>query len=463
MTFALATAVGAGVTYGRSNEEGQDGHSNSNVRTAVQTEQGSQESEKAPQASRLKVKVVRPRKGGLTRTTTQPGVLHAFEYADLHAKASGFLTSQIVDINDTVERGQVLVEIYDPERKGEVEYATAAVEQSKAQVQQAMARLLEAKSAVKAAKALVKQREAEVERCTAARKFHGKEYLRFIELTHEKAVDFRVSDERQNQYEAGLAAEKEALAAVATAKADLAVAEASVETADARVLVSNSNVRMLSARARQAEILAEYLKIISPYDGVVTNRNYHRGDFIRAADQSDRRPVLSVARTDRMRVVVRSPDRDIPYLDRGDEAVVHLDAFGQEEFRGKVSRFSEYEDSANRTMRVEVDLLNPTGRLREGMYGGVTILLTPPNDHLVIPLSALHESTAAGKAELFMVRGDRARRETVRIGADDGIRSEVIGGLREDDRMIVSYSRSLEDGERVIVKLAGGSRNGDTR
>lgn len=402
---------------------------------------------------------MQPRKGGLTRTTTQPGVLHAFEYAELYAKASGFLTAQIVDIGDTVERGQVLAEIYDPERKQEVEQAAAAVEQAKAQVKQADAQVVATEAAVTAAKALLKQREAEVERYVAEREYHQKEYLRYIELTHQKAVDQRVSDERQKQYEAGLAAERQALAAVNTAKADLAEAEALVQTAKANALAARANVRMLTARERKAEILAKYLEILSPYDGVVTNRNYHRGDFIRAADQGTQPPVLAVARTDRMRVVVHLPDRDVPYLDRGDEAVVRLDAFGQEEFRGKVARYSEYEDSANRTMRTEIDLPNPDGRLREGMYGGVTILLEPPNDKLVIPSSALHEHTAAGKAELFVIDGDAARRQTVRIGRDNGIRTEVTEGLSEHDQVVVSYSGSLEDGEPVIVEPAAGVQN----
>lgn len=64
----------------------------------------------------LRVKVIHPSKGGMTRTTTMPGTLHAVQHADLYAKASGFLRAEGVDIGDTVEKGQVLAEVYDPER-----------------------------------------------------------------------------------------------------------------------------------------------------------------------------------------------------------------------------------------------------------------------------------------------------------------------------------------------------------
>lgn len=92
-----------------------------------------------------------------------------------------------------------------------------------------------------------------------------------------------------------------------------------------------------------------------------------------------------------MRVIVYIPDRDTPLLDHGDPAVVRIDALGGEEFKGSVGRFSEFELPTNRTMRTEVDLPNPTGRLRMGMYGPVSILLEPPTDFLTIPSKALHE------------------------------------------------------------------------
>ena len=195
--------------------------------------------------------------------------------------------------------------------------------------------------------------------------------------------------------------------------------------------------------------MLEYLTITSPYNGVVTRRFYHRGAFVRAAGQTSDTPLLSVARTDRMRVVVYLRDRDVRYLDRGDEAVVRIDALDGEEFHGTIARYSEYLDPANRTMRAEIDLENPTGRLREGMYGAVTILLERPSDHLTIPSGALVERSAAGEGSVFVVHGRRADKTTVRVGRDNGLRAEILDGLSPDDAVVVSYSGSLEDGEPV--------------
>ncbi|MGH7194022.1 MAG: efflux RND transporter periplasmic adaptor subunit, partial [Candidatus Saccharimonadales bacterium] len=452
LTLALAVVVGAGGAYGWSSlgqgptraSAADSSHDNTTAHDGDSTD-----------ASRLNVKVVHPKRGGLSRTTTQPGVLHAFEYADLYAKASGYLTAQVVDIGDTVERGQVLAEIFDPERKQAAEEGAAAVEQAKAQVRQAEAKVTISEAAVASAKAVLHQKQAQVGKSTAATKFREKEYVRFIELTQQRAVDFRLSDEKQKEYESALAAEKEAQAAVEGAEAGLAEAVAEVVTAKANIAAARANVHLLKAREESANILVQYLQLVSPYDGVVTNRNYHRGAFVQSAEHGQSQPVLSVARTDRMRVVVYVPDRDVPLLDRGDEAVVRVDALDGEEFRGTVSRYSQYEDPANRTMRTEIDLENPTGRLRQGMYGGVTILLERPSEHLTVPSGALHERSAGGSGKLYVVHGHVARETDVRVGRDNGIRAEIIDGLSQDDLVVVSYSGSLEDGEPVEAETAG--------
>jgi HlyD family secretion protein len=460
---ALALAAGVGLAYAWNAYAAQGPNQPSSDDDSSQSEDAddSDGNDSSEEKARLKVKVVKPQKGGLVRTTTQPGVLHAFQYADLYAKQSGYLMSQAVDIGDTVTRGQTLVEIYDPEVEQRAEEAAAAVEQAKAEIELAAARVTAAQAAVTAAEAIVSQRKAQVGQYTAARKFREKEYVRYIELTQRRAVDYRVSDEKQAEYESMLSAETEAEAAVKTAEAELEKAMADVVHAKAALQAARALLRVREAAQKAAQIMTTYLKLVSPYDGVVTNRNYHRGAFIRAAMQGEQPPVLSVARTDVMRVVVYVRDIDVPYLDREDEAVIRIDSLRGEEFRGKVARFSEYEDPANRTMRAEIDLENPTGRLREGMYGAVTILLEPPTDHLTVPSGCLHECTEQGEGQVFVVHGHTANETSVRVGRDDGIRAEITGGLSEDDQVVASYSGSLEDGEPVEAESLDESPSGD--
>ena len=75
----------------------------------------------------VQVQVVKPTRGGLEQTVRQPGSVHAFEWAALFAKVSGYLKTQRVDIGDSVKRGEVLAEIDAPELESEVQEAAAAL------------------------------------------------------------------------------------------------------------------------------------------------------------------------------------------------------------------------------------------------------------------------------------------------------------------------------------------------
>ena len=401
------------------------------------------------------VKVVHAHHGGITRTTSQLAEIRFFAHVQLYAKASGFLRAQMVDIGDTVRTGQVLAEVYAPELEQQVQQAAAAVEQARAEVTQAESLVTVAQADVQAQTAVVKQREAQIAQYTATRKYREKEYLRYAEMAVSRAIDGRAADEKQQDFESAKAGEEVSVAAVESARGELARAVAQVEKARADVKAANSRVLVAEAREANAQIYQQYTRLTAPFSGVVTDRNYYDGDFIRDAAQGANSPsVLALARTDLMRVIVYIPDSQVPYLDRGDEAVVRVQALGGEEFRGKISRYSNMEMVSNRAMRAEIDLPNPSGRLRHGMYGDVTILLDQATNVLTIPSPGLIENDGHGAGSVLVVRDKKARKVSVRVGKDNGLITEILSGVGDQDEVIVDYSGSLEDGSEVAAQAA---------
>src|SRR5437870_5005544 len=57
-----------------------------------------QPAEQEPPVHATRVEVVKPKPGGMERTTTQQCTVHAFEYEEIKAKVSGYLKDQTVDI-----------------------------------------------------------------------------------------------------------------------------------------------------------------------------------------------------------------------------------------------------------------------------------------------------------------------------------------------------------------------------
>ena len=123
----------------------------------------------------------------------------------------------------------------------------------------------------------------------------------------------------------------------------------------------------------------------------MTHRTFHPGALVRSATEGGQASLLTVKRTDMMRVIVLVPDRDVVLTSVGDPAVVSVDALGGQIFTGTVARIAESEDPTTRTMRVEIDLPNPKGLLRDGMYGKATIALEPVSRNLTVPPACVVE------------------------------------------------------------------------
>lgn len=405
-----------------------------------------------------RVETLHPKAGGIARTTAQPGSAHSYESAELFAKVSGYLSVQNVDIGSVVKRGQLLAELDVPELNKELEFATAAVQQAEAEVKQTEARIESAAADQRASEAYVVQTEAEIARCDAERSFREKQYNRIRQLHELRSVEERLVDEKLDQLHAADAASRAAHSAVRTAQQQALAAAARVDQARADLLMAKAKVRVSQALLDKAKVMVGYTKITSPYDGVVTKRNFHRGAFIRAADQGGETPLLCVDRTDLMRVVVQIPDREVPYTQAGDQAKMRFDALPAHAFNGKIARIANSEDASTRTMRVEIDLPNPAGIVRDAMYGRVEFVLEPAAGGVTIPSSCLAGDASNGKAELFVYDDGHVQRRSIRIGKDTGVYVEVLGGLSTDDLVVMRPSGDLADGGKataVQVQHAG--------
>jgi RND family efflux transporter MFP subunit len=404
----------------------------------------------------LRVKVVKPKRGGMERTTNQPGTIRAFEFAPLYSKVSGFVQTLKVDRGSRVHVGDLLLEVYDPEKHVAVIQSEAAVDHARAEEAQAEAHVKVAQAAVLAAIAKQAEAKAKLDEMVAQRDYRKKQYERIYALAQRDAIEQRLVDEQLDQWHAAEASVHSAEAGIKTAAAEYAKTTADVEKAQADVKSAQAQIEVATANLKMAKVFVEYTKITSPYDGVVTYRgdSVHPGSFIRAASEGASDPLLTVAVTDKMRTIVLVPDRDVPYCKVGDPATVQVDALAGREFHGTVSRMAESEDLADRNMRVEIDLPNPDGALKDGLFGRAVILLEKMITNLTIPSQCLIERNGRGEGAVLVVRGDEVHRTKVQVGLDNGLLVEVVSGLSEDDQVILQPDASIADGTKVQAEAA---------
>jgi HlyD family secretion protein len=389
------------------------------------------------------VTVAKPERRTLRRTTVQPGHIQAFEEAPLFAKVSGYVEKVESDIGDRVKAGQLLAKLSAPEMEEELSQKEALVAQAKADRVQAEAGVRAAEAAARTSQAKVVEAQAAAKRAEADVDRFRSELSRIQALGRDKVVQEKVVDEAQSQFRSAEAAREESAAKIESARAGLLESEARLAKAQADVGAAVARVAVAEADYRRMRALLDYTKIIAPFDGVVSQRNVHPGHFTGGAGKE---PLLVVVRTDPVRIFVNVPERDAVLVDPGARAVVRIEALGNREFQGTVARSSWALDSIARTLRAEIDIPNPEGKLRPGMYASAVIVLEEHPGALTVPASAVVKQ---GGPFSYVVSGGKAVRKPITLGLEEGGRVEVSSGLTGDEDVVQANPAALQDDQAV--------------
>jgi len=211
------------------------------------------------------------------------------------------------------------------------------------------------------------------------------------------------------------------------------------------------------ANVDRLEQLQSFERIIAPVNGVITARNTDIGALIQA-DTTAPKEIFHLSAIHKLRIYVPVPEIYAASVRTGDKVDVTLDAFPGQRFAGTLVRNANAIDSASRTLNVEVDVDNSSGRLMPGAYAFVHFKVPAPKGAVTIPSNTLlfrSEGLRVG-----VVRNSRVALVPITVGQDYGDAVEVLSGLTARDAVVVNPSDSLADGAQVRVegKAANGVR-----
>jgi HlyD family secretion protein len=397
----------------------------------------------APPVAR--VTTVAPEQTTIRRTSEQPGQIEAVEVTPINAKLVGYVRSIAVDIGDHVTKGQVMAELRVPEVEADLKRKRAMIDQAQAEKKQAEAAVEVSRAGLASAEAKVAEVQAGVQRSDADVARWRLEFARIDQLFRERAQTGSLLDETRNKLKGAEATQEEVRAQVRSAEAALAEAKALLDKALSDVQAAIARVEVARFDAEQAEAMENYTKLAAPYDGVVTRRGIDTGQLTTPGATGE--PLFVVARSEVVTIAVGVPETDAPFVNTGDVALVRAPALVGRTFEGKVTRTSWALDSATRTLRAEIDLPNPDGVLRPGLYVYVAIVVEEHKDVLTLPSTAVFKD--GEKALCVAVSGGRAHRKEIKVGLSDGKRTEVLSGLEEGERIVEANAASLADGQPV--------------
>jgi RND family efflux transporter MFP subunit len=369
-------------------------------------------------------KTVRPVRQTVRKTIEQPGRVEGYEQTPIHVRIPGFVTAWKADIGQRVAEGEVLAEMSVPEEREELKRREASADLSRAEVTAAETGLDAAKADEARAEALVAQAKASKARADANVYRWSAEFKR-VEDAHKSGAASRSDhDTAQDSFRTAEAAVKETEAGIAAAVAARASAAAARVKAEAGVTVAKANLAVAAANVRWQQEWLKYATVRAPFAGVVVQRNVDRGQYVMPpASGSNQPPLFVVVRTDPVRVFVDVSESEAGLIAEKMPVAVRIQAQGDRELSGTVTRFSWALDANMRTLRVQIDLPNADGSLRPGAFATAKFVTERPNVWMV-PAGVV--SVAEEQQFAVRVEGGKGLKTPVKVGARQNGMAELL-------------------------------------
>ena len=193
--------------------------------------------------------------------------------------------------------------------------------------------------------------------------------------------------------------------------------------------------------------LLENTTLVSPVAGIVSARNYDNGDMAGTS------PILVVEQIRPVKIMINVSESLFSKVRRGMKIYVTFDAYGDEQFTGKVTRIYPTVDNSTRTFQVEVSLPNSDERIRPGMFARVTL----PYDvakHVVISDRAILKLMGSGDRYVYIYNptDGTVRYSKVELGRRMDAEYEVLSGVENGDKVVVIGQNALSNGAKVELK-----------
>jgi RND family efflux transporter MFP subunit len=229
-----------------------------------------------------------------------------------------------------------------------------------------------------------------------------------------------------------------------------AVSKQDTDTFVSQAASTSSAVNSALANVQRLQEMQSFEKVYAPFDGVITARNVDIGQLINSGAGQQ---MFRMASVNTLRVYVNVPQIYSRGAVPGTPAGITLSEFPGVSFPGKLVRTASSIDPGSRTLLVEIDVNNSSGKLFPGAFAQVHMNLNAGAPALIIPVSALI-FRAEGLQVGTVVKGpngDQAKLTSVTMGRDDGTTAQIIGGLDANSQVIQDPPDSLIDGEAVRV------------
>lgn len=168
------------------------------------------------------------------------------------------------------------------------------------------------------------------------------------------------------------------------------------------------------------------------------------------ANVNSQTAVALVVDMDKVKIILDLPEKYLPKVFLSQPAVIKVDAYPGEEFKGVISNITPVVDTTTRTAPVEILIDNTGHRLNSGMFAKVILVI---DERKAVP-AVLKEALMGREPEIYVytIANSKASLKKVVVGARQGPYAQITDGLKEGEAVVVMGQQRLKDGIDVAAE-----------
>jgi len=363
----------------------------------------------------------------LVQSVVASGRIATPQRVSVGAVITGRVTRIPVKEGQSVQRGDVLIELDDEDERAALAQARGAVAQAEAKVRQLR------ELGLPAAEQGLAQAQANF---TQARQ----QYERAMELKTKGFVSQAALDDAQRNLN--------------VAESQLRAAQLQVESnrpQGSDFVLAQTALAQSRATLGLAQAKLDQTVIRAPANGTLIARSVEPGNVVQSGKE-----LMVLAPVGETQVVVQIDEKNLAQLKLGQQALASADAFPKERFAAELIYINPGIDASRGSVEVKLRVASPPDYLRQDMTVSVDIEVARRNGTVVVPADAVHDANGA-EPWVLAVAGQQAERRRVRLGLKGDGRVEILEGLQPGDRVIPAGLAMIKSGQRVRAVAAAGT------
>jgi len=218
-----------------------------------------------------------------------------------------------------------------------------------------------------------------------------------------------------------------------------------VENAEAEYLSANANLEALNNRIG-------FLNLKAPFSGIITKRFVDKGAMIQSGlNESNPQALFELQEINPIRLTIPVPESDAVGIQKGMKVEVTLPELSGSSFMAEVSRTSNALDPLSKTMKVEIDLQNPDGKIISGMYAKALLQISSRENILSLPVIA--KVSHKNEDYVLAVVDGEVKRMPVKIGLSNQEYFEILNDEITSDMQVIVQGKGLVKPEQIVESV----------